>query len=220
MCRTVKEAACLHDVLPSPRCSLVNKTCGNFEDYPVDRRLPGTVQCQGRVYLRADHLLAIQTPETRGRPAPWQLSRMRRGQGKYSNVGNASSSSSDLLSSFSFPLPPAFVARLLNPDQINCPTPKDVEPKGTVLLIHGFPQTSYQFRRVITPIAKRGYHVLVPNCRGAGGSSKPWNGYTKKEMAGDLHTLVQKLGLMKEKVHVVGHDIGINIRLKTYRTPY
>ncbi|KAF2168546.1 hypothetical protein M409DRAFT_36338 [Zasmidium cellare ATCC 36951] len=92
-------------------------------------------------------------------------------------------------------------------DYIYCPTPKDIQAKGTILLIHGFPQTNYQFRRVITPLAKRGYNVIVPNYRGAGASSKPWNGYTKKEMAADLHTLVERLGV-KGKVHVVGHDIG------------
>lgn len=93
-------------------------------------------------------------------------------------------------------------------DYIYCPPPEDVRPKGTILLIHGFPQTSYQFRRVITPIAKRGYNVIAPNYRGAVASSKPWNRYTKKEMAKDLHTLVEKLGV-KGKIHVVGHDIGM-----------
>lgn len=91
---------------------------------------------------------------------------------------------------------------------IYCPTPRDIQAKGTILLIHGFPQTNYQFRRVITPLPKRGYNVIVPNYRGAGASSKPWNGYTKKEMDADLHTLVEKLGV-KGKVHVVGHDIGM-----------
>lgn len=93
-------------------------------------------------------------------------------------------------------------------DYIYCPPPQSVVPRGTVLLIHGFPQTSYQFRRAITPLAKKGWHVIVPNYRGAGGSSKPWNGYTKQEMARDLHTLVVgRLGV-RQQVHV-GHDIGV-----------
>lgn len=95
-------------------------------------------------------------------------------------------------------------------DYIYCPTPEGVHARGTVLLIHGFPQTNYHFRRVITPIAKRGYNVLAPNYRGADGSSKPWNGYGKKKMATDLHTLVEKLGV-KGKVHLVGHDIGMDM---------
>ncbi|KAI5356521.1 Putative alpha/beta hydrolase-1, epoxide hydrolase [Septoria linicola] len=90
---------------------------------------------------------------------------------------------------------------------ITCPPPADKQPKGTILLIHGFPQTAYQFRRVITPLSNAGYHVIAPDYRGAGSSSKPWNGYTKKVMAQDLHSLVQQLGI-KDKVHLVGHDIG------------
>lgn len=90
---------------------------------------------------------------------------------------------------------------------IMCPPPEGKAAKGTVLLIHGFPQTSYQFRRVITPLADAGYHVIAPDYRGAGSSSKPWNGYTKEVMAKDLHNLVKHLGV-KDKLHLVGHDIG------------
>ncbi|EME46812.1 hypothetical protein DOTSEDRAFT_99895, partial [Dothistroma septosporum NZE10] len=90
---------------------------------------------------------------------------------------------------------------------IICPPPGGTKSKGTVLLVHGFPQTNYQFRRVITPIANAGYTVIVPDYRGAGASSKPWNGYTKEVMAQDLYTLLQKIGV-KEKVHLAGHDIG------------
>jgi pimeloyl-ACP methyl ester carboxylesterase len=93
---------------------------------------------------------------------------------------------------------------------IACPPPQGSQKKGTVLLIHGFPQTSYQFRRVITPITNAGYEVIAPDYRGAGGSSKPWNGYTKRVMADDLHTLMKDLGY-EEKVHIVGHDIGTHM---------
>ena len=89
-----------------------------------------------------------------------------------------------------------------------CPPPPDVKSKGTILLIHGFPQTNYQFRRVITPLADAGYKIIAPDYRGAGGSSKPWDGYTKAAMARDLHTLVTKVLNINEPIHVVGHDIG------------
>ncbi|KAK5121386.1 hypothetical protein LTR85_005218 [Meristemomyces frigidus] len=91
---------------------------------------------------------------------------------------------------------------------ISCLPPSSTESKGTILLIHGFPQTAYQFRRVITPLSDAGYHVIVPDYRGAGESSKPWDGYTKDIMARDLHTLVTEHEGIKDKVHVVGHDIG------------
>lgn len=91
---------------------------------------------------------------------------------------------------------------------VRCPSPAHTEPKGTILLIHGFPQCSYQFRHVTTPIADAGYTVIAPDYRGAGHSSKPLGGYEKTQMAADIHKLlVEHLGIA-EPVHVVGHDIG------------
>jgi pimeloyl-ACP methyl ester carboxylesterase len=83
-----------------------------------------------------------------------------------------------------------------------------VESKGVILLIHGFPQTSYQFRHVITPLSNAGYRVIAPDYRGAGQSAKPKSGYEKSQMAEDLHLLLHDHLAIKDKVHVVGHDIG------------
>ena len=80
--------------------------------------------------------------------------------------------------------------------------------KGTILLIHGFPETSYQFRHVIKPLSDAGYHVIAPDYRGAGYSSHPYNGYTKDILSQDLHELVTNHIGVKEKIHIVGHDIG------------
>ncbi|KAF2819220.1 soluble epoxide hydrolase [Ophiobolus disseminans] len=91
--------------------------------------------------------------------------------------------------------------------------------KGTILLIHGFPQTSYQFRHVITPLSEAGYRVIAPDYRGAGQSSKPASGYEKTQMAEDLHILLQDHLGIKEKVHVLGHDIGGMIAF-AYATRY
>lgn len=91
---------------------------------------------------------------------------------------------------------------------IECPPPKGISTKGTILLIHGYPETSYQFRHVITPLADAGYTVVCPDYRGAGESSHPRDGYEKVQMASDLHEVVQKHLGIKDKVHVVGHDIG------------
>lgn len=86
--------------------------------------------------------------------------------------------------------------------------PPSTSLKGYILLIHGFPETSYQFRHVISPLALAGYHTIAPDYRGAGYSSKPPSGYTKKQISTDLYQLVtQHLGI-KDPVHLVGHDIG------------
>ncbi|CAO1597180.1 hypothetical protein XANCAGTX0491_000999 [Xanthoria calcicola] len=64
--------------------------------------------------------------------------------------------------------------------------------KGTILLIHGFPETSYQFRHVLVPLSSAGYHAIAPDYRGAGSSSRPTTGYTKGVLATDLHDLLTK----------------------------
>ncbi|KAK3054829.1 hypothetical protein LTR09_003987 [Extremus antarcticus] len=105
---------------------------------------------------------------------------------------------------------------------VSCHPPSGVETKGTILLIHGFPQTWYQFRRVITPLSDAGYHIIVPDYRGAGDSTKPSQYeavFTKAVMAGDLRILVRKVEGVQGKVHVVGHDIGGMIA-HAYATQY
>lgn len=79
-----------------------------------------------------------------------------------------------------------------------------------ILLIHGWPQTSYQFRKVFRQLTGEGYRVIIPDYRGSGDSSKPMNldGYRKVTMATDLHSLIHNHLGVKDKVHVVGHDIG------------
>ncbi|KAL3494128.1 Alpha/Beta hydrolase protein [Aspergillus germanicus] len=91
---------------------------------------------------------------------------------------------------------------------IDC-KPSSTSPlNGVILLIHGFPQTSYQFRHVIRPLADKGFRVIAPDYRGAGQSSHPSYDYRKTTMARDLFILIQdKLGI-KSGIHLVGHDIG------------
>ncbi|KAL8786637.1 MAG: hypothetical protein Q9213_002666 [Squamulea squamosa] len=80
--------------------------------------------------------------------------------------------------------------------------------KGTILLIHGFPESSYQFRHVMGPLSSAGYRTIAPDYRGAGYSSRPVTGYSKKILATDLHELLTKHLDITDPVHVVGHDIG------------
>ncbi|OCL04814.1 alpha/beta-hydrolase [Glonium stellatum] len=107
------------------------------------------------------------------------------------------------------------IATIKSPDDeeirlnyLECLNPPSLDKKGTILLIHGFPQTSYQFRHVIIPLSNAGYHIIAPDYRGAGQSSKPASGFTKAIMAGDILIPVRDYLGIKEKIHVVGHDIG------------
>lgn len=85
--------------------------------------------------------------------------------------------------------------------------PSDVTEKGALLLIHGFPQTSHQFRHAVPCLAAQGFRCIVPDYRGAGASSKPADDFRKSTMAADMVALLDYLSL-EEPVHVVGHDIG------------
>ncbi|WP_350286970.1 alpha/beta hydrolase [uncultured Croceitalea sp.] len=76
-----------------------------------------------------------------------------------------------------------------------------------LVLLHGFPQTSYEWFHIMVPLAEK-YTVIVPDLRGAGLSEKPVSedGYTKTVLANDLRELLRTLNI--EKTHIAGHDIG------------
>ncbi|WP_369222927.1 alpha/beta fold hydrolase [Streptomyces sp. R39] len=76
----------------------------------------------------------------------------------------------------------------------------------TLVLIHGYPQTWYEWHGIMPALAKH-YTVIAPDLPGAGRSDAPASGYDKKTMAADLHALLVSLG-KDQNVNVVGHDIG------------
>jgi len=77
-----------------------------------------------------------------------------------------------------------------------------------VLLLHGFPQTSYMWERVIPPLAARGFRVVAPDLRGIGESSRPRHirDYRLRVLGNDVAGLIRALGA--ERAHVIGHDWG------------
>ena len=87
------------------------------------------------------------------------------------------------------------------------PPLSECNPQGTIVLIHGFPQTSYQFRHVLPLLAAKGFRCIAPDYRGAGSSSKPNDSFDKATMAQDMYQLLDFLSV-KERVHLLGHDIG------------
>lgn len=75
-----------------------------------------------------------------------------------------------------------------------------------VLLLHGWPQTWYCWRKVIPALAQR-YRVVAPDLRGLGDSSRPLGGYDKRTLADDVHRLMtDELG--HDRFSVAGHDWG------------
>jgi pimeloyl-ACP methyl ester carboxylesterase len=75
-----------------------------------------------------------------------------------------------------------------------------------IVLLHGWPQTWYEWRHVMPTLAKN-YTVIVPDLRGFGDSSKPVDGYDGKTTAEDVYQLVSQLGF--NKIFLVAHDIGV-----------
>lgn len=81
----------------------------------------------------------------------------------------------------------------------------------TIVLLHGYPQTWWEWRHVIPVFAQAGFRVIAPDYRGAGGSSKPPEGYDKRTMAADIEALLRQHLKIEAPVVMVGHDIGMMV---------
>ena len=74
-----------------------------------------------------------------------------------------------------------------------------------LLLVHGWPQTWYQYR-LIMPALAEDFEVIAVDQRGIGLTEKPQDGYDTGALADDLVALMDALG--HERFAVVGHDTG------------
>jgi len=77
-----------------------------------------------------------------------------------------------------------------------------------LVLLHGFPQHWYEWRKVMPALAET-HDVIAVDMRGAGQSDAPATGYDKATLAEDLRGLVQQLNL--DPINLVGHDIGLMV---------
>lgn len=80
-----------------------------------------------------------------------------------------------------------------------------------IVLCHGFPEHAFSWRHQIPALAASGYHVIVPNQRGYGNSSRPTEvtDYDIEYLTGDLIALLDHYGY--EDATFVGHDWGANV---------
>ena len=83
-----------------------------------------------------------------------------------------------------------------------------------VLLLHGFPELAYSWRKVMLPLAEAGYYVIAPDQRGYGrttGWDADYDGdlgsFRMLNLVRDALGLVSALGL-RSVAAVVGHDFG------------
>jgi pimeloyl-ACP methyl ester carboxylesterase len=86
--------------------------------------------------------------------------------------------------------------------------------RPALLLLHGFPDLAYCWRKVMLPLAAAGYHVIAPDQRGFGRTTG-WDGryegnvasFRNHNYARDAIGITMALG-HREVACVVGHDLG------------
>jgi len=116
------------------------------------------------------------------------------------------------------PLPPGIRSRFV--DDINglrmhvLEAGYETRGRACVLLLHGFPELGYSWRKMMPALAEAGYHVIAPDQRGYGRTSG-WDA----NYDGDLHSF-RLLNLVRDALGlvsafgyrsidaVVGHDFG------------
>ena len=82
-----------------------------------------------------------------------------------------------------------------------------------VLLVHGFPELAYSWRKVMPRLAAAGYHVIAPDLRGYGrtdGTDVSYDDdlrpFRMLNEVRDMLALVSAFG--HRDIHLVGHDFG------------
>ena len=87
------------------------------------------------------------------------------------------------------------------------------ESAPALLLLHGFPELAWSWRKLMLPLAAAGYRVIAPDQRGYGRTTG-WDGRYDGDLASfrltnlvqDAAQLLQKLGI--KSVDLIGHDFG------------
>jgi pimeloyl-ACP methyl ester carboxylesterase len=99
--------------------------------------------------------------------------------------------------------------RRLDVGEVRLAISEEGDPSGEpVILLHGFPEISYSWRRQLPALAAAGYHAVAPDLRGYGDSDRPpaVDDYLAPKLVGDIAGLIRALG--HESAHIVGHDWG------------
>ena len=89
--------------------------------------------------------------------------------------------------------------------------------RPALLLLHGFPELAYSWRKVMAPLADLGFHVIAPDQRGYGrttGWSDDYDGdlfaFRMPNLVRDAMGVLAALG-HDHAAHVLGHDFGASV---------
>ncbi|KAJ7649304.1 alpha/beta-hydrolase [Mycena rosella] len=120
-------------------------------------------------------------------------------------------------------LSPAIKSRMLTINDLEmhileASAPSTVAKPQLVVLLHGFPELAYSWRKIMGPLSGAGYHVVAPDQRGYGRTKSVQSEYPVKyeddvnqyrmtNLVKDVVALVYTLGY-DSVAAVVGHDFG------------
>jgi pimeloyl-ACP methyl ester carboxylesterase len=88
---------------------------------------------------------------------------------------------------------------------------EDAGQGPAVVLLHGFPDTSFLWRAQVEALVRAGYRAIAPDLCGRGRSERPVRveDYALRAIVGDVAALMDALGV--QRAHVVGHDWGAGV---------
>ena len=80
--------------------------------------------------------------------------------------------------------------------------------KGTIFLLHGFPETSRMWSDFIKVLENEGYRIIAPDQRGYSNGARPSkvSDYTIDKLSQDIIDIANEFNI--NKFHLVGHDWG------------
>ncbi len=82
------------------------------------------------------------------------------------------------------------------------------EEDELVILLHGFPESSFMYRELMKDLSELGYYCMAPNMRGYSPGARPSgkSNYTIDKLSSDIMDIANYVG--REKFHLIGHDWG------------
>jgi pimeloyl-ACP methyl ester carboxylesterase len=89
--------------------------------------------------------------------------------------------------------------------------------RPTILLLHGFPTSSHQFRHLIPRLADR-YHVVAPDLPGFGFTTAPLGfDYSFASLAAAMEAFVDAIGLDRYAIYIFDYGAPVGLRLALAR---
>jgi pimeloyl-ACP methyl ester carboxylesterase len=84
-------------------------------------------------------------------------------------------------------------------------------PRGDLLLLHGFPETSIMYQPLIEAAGRSGFRVVAPDQRGYSPGARPAgrDAYQMHLLVGDVLAIADAVGF--QQFHLVGHDWGAGV---------